>query len=153
MNKKCSRHLIYARVCVNKDLFIAAYIRQARALCYNFNFLELYMRLHTLPKRRGNANTNANARRKTQFPSVPCHHGQFNQDEVDVFRHCGNFLCFSTEFFFSCASKHVKTTNILVPYRGILKERKLCELEQHFKPFTFLRVVLQILYCALSGSW
>ena len=78
---------------------------------------------------------------------------QFNQDEVDVFRHCGNFLCFSTEFFFSCASKHVKTTNILVPYRGILKERKLCELEQHFKPFTFLRVVLQILYCALSGSW
>ena len=80
-----------------------------------FIFLSLYLHLHTLLTRVSPGNANANARRKNTgfIDSMPRRHSS-NQEDVDVFRHFGNFLYFPTEFFFSCASKHVKTTNILV---------------------------------------
>ena len=45
--KKCLRHVIYARACVNKDFVHSGsigfyYIGQARALCYKNSFLENY---------------------------------------------------------------------------------------------------------------
>ena len=92
-----------------------------------FIFLSLYLHLHTLLALVSPGNANANARRKNtgSIDSMPPRHSS-NQEDVEVFRHFGNFLYFPTEVFFSCTSKHIETTNILVLYRGILREKISC---------------------------
>ena len=92
-----------------------------------FIFLSLYLHLHTLLTLVSPGNANANARRKNtgSIDSMPPRHSS-NQEDVEVFRRFGNFLYFPTKFFFSCTSKHIKTTNILVLYRGILREKIPC---------------------------
>lgn len=62
---------------------------QRKELKHFLIFVSLHLRLRSIPTGVNRGNTNANARRKTKIPSVPCHHGKVqNKMALPIFIFC-----------------------------------------------------------------